>query len=286
MKTLMVSWSALLLLLSLPFAHARVGDMVGTLTVDGRANCLEVDYRKVAVPIALDPGTYCASIEQSPGIAYGQSAPYDRRRARNVLLDFDNTKVSALGISDGDVAPLSSGRPTAIGALARPEGDYLLVVDSNVGFNKVTASVAQRIDYTVTLDGDRPQARLVLTYENLSTARRPGCDQATQYSPVYADMTRGCYWDYVRVYAPPGARLVASSGGDEAAEALRQGTPSYRAAAKARGIISGRTDEVVETLGKLADLGLQEVQFQHFNFDDDSVPEYLAAEIAPRVKGL
>jgi len=123
MKTLMVSWSALLLLLSLPFAHAKVGDMVGTLTVDGRANCLEVDYRKVAVPIALDPGTYCASIEQSPGIAYGQSAPYDRRRARNVLLDFDNTKVSALGISDGDVAPLSSGRPTAIGALARPVGD-------------------------------------------------------------------------------------------------------------------------------------------------------------------
>ena len=60
----------------------------------------------------------------------------------------------------------------------------------------------------------------------------------------------------------------------------------YRKSAKARGIITGRTDEVVETLGKLAELGLQEVQFQHFNFDDDSVPEYLAAEIAPRVKLL
>ena len=60
----------------------------------------------------------------------------------------------------------------------------------------------------------------------------------------------------------------------------------YRTAARARGIITGRTDEVVETLGKLAELGLQEVQFQHFNFDDDSVPEYLAAEIAPRVKAF
>lgn len=60
----------------------------------------------------------------------------------------------------------------------------------------------------------------------------------------------------------------------------------YRKSAKARGIITGRTDEVVETLVKLAELGLQEVQFQHFNFDDDSVPEYLAAEIAPRVKVL
>ena len=60
----------------------------------------------------------------------------------------------------------------------------------------------------------------------------------------------------------------------------------YRTAAKRRGIITGRTDEVVDTLGGLARLGLEEVQFQHFNFDDDSVPEYLAAEIAPRVRTL
>ena len=61
-------------------------------------------------------------------------------------------------------------------------------------------------------------------------------------------------------------------------------TEQYRQGARARGLIVGTTDEVVDTLGKLGDLGLQEVQFQHFNFDDDAVPEYLAAEIAPRVK--
>ena len=61
-------------------------------------------------------------------------------------------------------------------------------------------------------------------------------------------------------------------------------TATYRQGAKARGLIVGTTDEVVDTLGKLGDLGLQEVQFQHFNFDDDAVPEYLASEIAPRVK--
>jgi F420-dependent oxidoreductase-like protein len=63
-------------------------------------------------------------------------------------------------------------------------------------------------------------------------------------------------------------------------------TADFRKAAKARGQIVGSTGEVVETLGKLAELGLQEVQFQHFNFDDDSVPEYLAGEIAPRVKAF
>lgn len=60
----------------------------------------------------------------------------------------------------------------------------------------------------------------------------------------------------------------------------------FRQASKARGIISGPTDEVVDTLGQLARLGLGEVEFQHFNFDDDSVPEYLATELAPKVKGL
>lgn len=60
-------------------------------------------------------------------------------------------------------------------------------------------------------------------------------------------------------------------------------TAQYREGAKARGLIVGTTDEVVNTLGRLGESGLQEVQFQHFNFDDDAVPEYLASEVAPRV---
>ena len=44
----------------------------------------------------------------------------------------------------------------------------------------------------------------------------------------------------------------------------------------------GLTSEIVDTLGKYADLGVEEVQFEHFNFTSDEVPEYLANEIAPR----
>jgi alkanesulfonate monooxygenase SsuD/methylene tetrahydromethanopterin reductase-like flavin-dependent oxidoreductase (luciferase family) len=58
------------------------------------------------------------------------------------------------------------------------------------------------------------------------------------------------------------------------------------AAATERGVLHGTTDQVVEQLGKLAELGVQEVQFQHFDFDNDDVPEYLAAEIVPRVKNF
>lgn len=60
----------------------------------------------------------------------------------------------------------------------------------------------------------------------------------------------------------------------------------FRETLRARGSIAGTTSQVVEQLGRLAELGLQELQFQHFNFDSDVVPEYLAAEIAPRVKGF
>ena len=58
------------------------------------------------------------------------------------------------------------------------------------------------------------------------------------------------------------------------------------AAATERGIIHGTTDQVVEQLGALAKLGCNEVMFQHMDFDNDEVPQYLAEEIVPRVTDL
>ncbi len=60
----------------------------------------------------------------------------------------------------------------------------------------------------------------------------------------------------------------------------------FRAGLAARGAIVGGTDQIVDTLGKLAELGIQEIQFQHFFFDNDEIPEYLAADIAPQVAAL
>ena len=58
------------------------------------------------------------------------------------------------------------------------------------------------------------------------------------------------------------------------------------AAASELGMVHGTTDQVVDQLGRLAELGCGEVQFQHMDFDDDEVPRYLAEEIAPRVRDL
>lgn len=60
----------------------------------------------------------------------------------------------------------------------------------------------------------------------------------------------------------------------------------FQERARARGMIVGQREEVLDWLGKLGELGLQEVQFQHLDFDSDEVPEFLASEIMPKVASL
>jgi hypothetical protein len=97
------------------------------------------------------------------------------------------------------------------GALAAPLAprDTLLVVDSNVGYNKADANVTRSIHYAVDLAGEAgPRARVTLRYQNRSTRPVTACVQEARYGQSYADMTERCYWDYVRVYVPAGSRLV------------------------------------------------------------------------------
>jgi len=102
------------------------------------------------------------------------------------------------------------------GALVEVDGDYLAVVDSNLGYNKVTANIEQSLAYDVTLDKEgRALARLSIRYRNKSALVEIHCDKFRQYVPTYDALTQGCYWDYVRVYAPLGAELVSGTGGDE-----------------------------------------------------------------------
>ncbi len=54
----------------------------------------------------------------------------------------------------------------------------------------------------------------------------------------------------------------------------------------AMGNIVGGADAVVDALGRLAEAGVAEVQFQHFLFDRDDVPEFLARDVAPQVADL
>ena len=95
------------------------------------------------------------------------------------------------------------------GAVQPARGDYLMVVDTNMGFNKANPRIAERLDYSVDLSGDgRARAALSATYAHQGKLVPAQCIQAPEYGTTYADMIERCYWDYVRVYAPLGSTAV------------------------------------------------------------------------------
>lgn len=104
------------------------------------------------------------------------------------------------------------------GALDHMHGaDQLLVLDTNMGYNKVNVNVTQEIDYEVALSrDDRAQATLTITYHN-GSPWRPTCEHPVALTKTYEMMTEGCYMNYLRVYVPPGSELVASGGFTETA---------------------------------------------------------------------
>jgi len=103
------------------------------------------------------------------------------------------------------------------GSLRPVEGDYLMVVDSNVGFNKVSANVETRQSYRVTLSTTgSAQAELTLYYRNRSHIELEQCIQGWPYDRPYGqvsyeELMNHCYWDYLRVYVPLGSRLLSAT---------------------------------------------------------------------------
>jgi hypothetical protein len=95
------------------------------------------------------------------------------------------------------------------GALHGGEGDYLMVVDANLGFNKASALVERRLTYQVTLEADGgAQVHAKLNYRHGGQKRTEACRQEPRYDPVYEDNMQRCYWNYLRLVVPAGAQLL------------------------------------------------------------------------------
>jgi hypothetical protein len=95
------------------------------------------------------------------------------------------------------------------GALLATDGDYLQLVDANVGFNKVDPNVQRSITYRVDLTNpQRPIVRAAVSYRNNSQQETGDCLQGAEWEPAYAQRMHGCYWDYVRLYVPRGSALL------------------------------------------------------------------------------
>ncbi len=95
------------------------------------------------------------------------------------------------------------------GAVRAGKGDFLMVVDSNIGFNKTNAVIQTRLAYDVDLrDLTKPVSNLTVFHQNNSDSKVP-CIQRHGITLEGQDSypVDRCYWDYMRVYTAAGTSL-------------------------------------------------------------------------------
>jgi hypothetical protein len=114
--------------------------------------------------------------------------------------------------------PDAAAALTAIGWDGRlptaPPGDFLMAVDTNVGYNKVNLVVERSLAYDVAL-GPAPAATLNVHYRHTGEPSDEPCRQGVtaefEQAADYLALTDKCYFNYLRVYAPAGSVLQDAS---------------------------------------------------------------------------
>jgi hypothetical protein len=96
-----------------------------------------------------------------------------------------------------------------------PGVDYVALVDTNMGYNKVDSVIERAIDYRVEWPANGAEGALAtttITYTHPVSVTDELCEPQPRYGDNYEDMVERCYFDYVRLYAPGGSKLVEMSG--------------------------------------------------------------------------
>jgi len=86
-------------------------------------------------------------------------------------------------------------------SLQPKSSDFLMVVDTNFGFNKADAMIQRAVDYQLDLTNpSQPKALIRLRYQHTIPIQVP-CEHLPTYGDgTYEDLKTRCYWDYWRVY--------------------------------------------------------------------------------------
>lgn len=95
-----------------------------------------------------------------------------------------------------------------------PAGDFWMAVDTNMGYNKANILVERAFTYDVAL-GNQPAATLTIDYRHTGPAGEEPCMQGVEdefeLAADYLALADQCYWNFLRVYAPLGSKLLDSS---------------------------------------------------------------------------
>ncbi|NKQ36059.1 MAG: DUF4012 domain-containing protein [Chloroflexi bacterium] len=93
--------------------------------------------------------------------------------------------------------------------------DFLMVVDTSMGFNKANIYIDRQLTYNISLEGENPQAHLRISYNHNGPASNEKCEQDTsdEYAAAqeYLEIADQCYFNYLRVYVPDGSQLLDST---------------------------------------------------------------------------
>ena len=112
------------------------------------------------------------------------------------------------------------------GALRPGQADYLMLVESNIGFNKVNAVEQTRLDYYVDLtQAGRPSGTVIVTQTNPAQGKRPCSPGADYGTGTYAELIARCYWSYLRLYVPEDAQLQGGTAQSVPGELMPRGEP-------------------------------------------------------------
>ena len=158
---------------------------------------------------------------------------------RHLMLQFDNEGMAdflARRDWDGDIRP--------------GNGDFLMVVDSNIGFNKTNALVDTHIAYTIDLGNPAvPVAQVEVEHTNYSSHLVPCSlrDRVTLEGQGDYPVDR-CYWDYLRIYTTEHSGLLQANPQSIPAEWMLRGQA-----------VSAHVDILDEGLNGISTYGLLKV---------------------------
>ena len=118
-------------------------------------------------------------------------------------------------VPDNRLAQMDLDRMGVSGRVMLSGDASLMVVDSNVGWNKVDRHIERAVDYVLTQVDGGWQAEVCLTYRNRATAELELCEHRSRYEDSYEALTQQCYWNYVRLLVPVHSDLLRTAGPTE-----------------------------------------------------------------------
>jgi hypothetical protein len=203
-----------------PYAAQAILAAIGPVTVEGSPAPISAqnvfDYLRSehdAQHGAADPKAYIGRLANAMLLkVQANAASLDLWALASAFRRALNERHLLLAIQNTTVAPILS-RHGWDGAVQAGSADFLMVVDTNMGYNKVNAHITESISYTVDLsDPSAPAATTTIHYAHGVNDQKPCVqfDDATA-AESYASWMRRCYYDYLRVLVPHGSQLSDSS---------------------------------------------------------------------------